>query len=399
MNCWIRKNVLAMVLVALAATGIWSQDKHNLKPQIPTDQIIKQSRAAIQNGFDFLVKSQNSDGSWGSHHPKMAALMNFGFRTGNRGSQDAVRTACTAICAEALLYERELTKSQQRALDLAIEELLTVRKFAYHPGESYNTWGYGYKLGFLVELNDSELGEKYRERIAVAAQSCVDGLLRHQQHGGGWGYYSGVMRDYQTMSFNTAFFGQSLYRGKEMGLSVPEGMVIDVAKAVKRQRNPDGSFVYSSSHEKSAESILANLGSGSRTVSSALALYEMGLYDKEQLKQAIRIFNNGENYLEQGRKLIQPHSAVHKISGYFFFFGYNYASEVATILQDDIDQKRWDRFAWTMLRTQEKYGGWWDTAAADYGDKWGTGFAIRTLQRYVREMERRKNLWQHEKGG
>ena len=42
-----------------------------------------------------------------------------------------------------------------------------------------------------------------------------------------------------------------------------------------------------------------------------------------------------------------------------------------------------------MLRTQEKDGRWWDTAAADYGDKWGTGFAIQSLQRYVSEMEKR----------
>ena len=87
--------------------------------------------------------------------------------------------------------------------------------------------------------------------------------------------------------------------------------------------------------------------------------------------------------------MIQPHSAVHAISGYFFFFGYNYATEVAVLLGEDLPQKRWDRLAWTMLRTQEKNGSWWDTAAADYGDKWGTGFAIQSLQRYLREMERR----------
>ena len=221
MQNWMRKFVLATAIVATCIATSWCQDKHKLRPQIPTDQIIKRSEEAIQHGFDFLVKSQNSDGSWGSHDPKTAALMNFGFRTGNRGSQDAVRTACTAICAEALLFQEKRNESQQRALDLAIEELLKVRKFAYHPGESFNTWGYGYKLGFLVELNESEFGEQYSKRIRPAAQSCVDGLLRHQQHGGGWGYYSGVMRDYQTMSFNTAFFGLSVVSGERNGVKCP----------------------------------------------------------------------------------------------------------------------------------------------------------------------------------
>ena len=193
------------------------------------------------------------------------------------------------------------------------------------------------------------------------------------------------------MSFNTAFIGLTLNRGKQLGLkSIPEGMIIDATDAVKRQKAPDGSFVYSSSHEKRGGSVLLNLGSGSRTVSSALALYELGLYEREDLVKALKVFADGENYLESGRKLIQPHSAVHQISGYFFFFGYNYATEVAEILGDEYPLKRWDRLAWTMLRTQEKNGCWWDTAAADYGDKWGTGFAIMSLQRYVREMKRRK---------
>ena len=300
-----------------------------------------------------------------------------------------MRIACTAICAEALLYQPDLSAKQQQALDKAIEELLKVHKFAFHPGETFNTWGYGYKLGFLVQLNMTDEQGKYRERLLPAAQSCVDGLLRYQQHTGGWGYYAGVQQDFESMSFNTAFFGLSLFRAKEMELSVPEGMVIDAVETVKRQRAPDGSFVYSSNHEKNASGILANLGSGSRTISSALALFEMGIYDKSDLNRAMDIFETGANYLEQGRKLIQPHSAVHAISGYFFFFGYNYATEVAVLLGEDLPQKRWDRLAWTMLRTQEKNGSWWDTAAADYGDKWGTGFAIQSLQRYLREMERR----------
>ena len=326
----------------------------------------------------------------GSHDPKMAMLINFGFQTKNRGSQDAVRTACTAICAEAMLFQEKLTPPQQKAFEAAIEELLKVRKFAYHPGESFNTWGYGYKLGFLVQLQASRLGPKYKDRIRPAAQSCIDGLLKYQQHTGGWGYYAGVMKDFESMSFNTAFFGLSLNRGKQLGLSVPEGMIIDATDNVERQRAPDGTFVYSSNHENRGSSILQNLGSGSRTVSCALALYELGVYEREDLMRAMKIFADGENYLESGRKLIQPHSAVHAISGYFFFFGYNYATEVAEILGDEYPLKRWDRLAWTMLRTQEKNGCWWDTAAADYGDKWGTGFAIMSLQRYLREMKRRE---------
>ncbi len=97
----------------------------------------------------------------------------------------------------------------------------------------------------------------------------------------------------------------------------------------------------------------------------------------------MEVFYEGENYLEDGRKLIQPHTAVHQVSGYFFFYGYHYQAEYLRRMGDRAPVSRWERNAWTMIRTQEDDGCWWDTAAADYGDKWGTGFALMVLDRYL----------------
>ena len=201
------------------------------------------------------------------------------------------------------------------------------------------------------------------------------------------------------MSFNTAFFALSLHRAAKMGLNVPEGLVKDAAKIVERQKVPDGSYVYSSSHRRNTGSMLKNLGAGSRTVSAVLALHELGRVSQPDLARSLEVFDNGENYLESGRKLIVPHSAVHQISGYFFFFGYNYATEVALLLGDDVPQERWDRFAWTMIRTQEKDGCWWDTPAGNYGDKWGTGFALLTLGRFEQETVRRQKAADDKQAG
>ena len=97
--------------VAGAQEGATDQDKkkskdvHNLRPKFPTEELVKQSEEAIQRGFQFLVKTQNKDGSWGSHDPDIPDLADFGFGLKNRGSQDGVRAACTAICAEAFLHQ------------------------------------------------------------------------------------------------------------------------------------------------------------------------------------------------------------------------------------------------------------------------------------------------------
>ena len=71
------------------------------------------------------------------------------------------------------------------------------------------------------------------------------------------------------------------------------------------------------------------------------------------------------------------------MSGYFFFFGYYYAAEVATLLGDQVPRAWWDRHVWQMVRTQEDDGRWWDTASGHYGDKWGTAFALLTILRYL----------------
>ena len=40
-------------------------DIHRLRPQFPTEELILKSEKSIQDGLNFLVKTQNKDGSWG----------------------------------------------------------------------------------------------------------------------------------------------------------------------------------------------------------------------------------------------------------------------------------------------------------------------------------------------
>ncbi len=365
------------------------EDAHQLDPTLSTKQLIERAVEARKDGLDFLVRSQNKDGTWGSHDPQVASLKDFGFQTGNRGSNDGVRLACTAICAHALMETPNRTAEQQAALFKAQEALLDTAKFAYNKGESFNIWGYCYKLDFLTRWLSHDDSKPFRDRIRTAAAICIEGLAKYQQHEGGWGYYASPMGDFDSMSFTTANMIICLKRAEDLGLPVKKGMVDDAARILQLMRVPDGSFVYSSAHRNRPSSMLKKLGAGSRTVVAALALHTVGRFDRDDILTSFAVFKEGENYLEDGRKLIQPHTAVHQISGYFYFYGYNYATELAMLLGKDYPQERWDRLAWTMIRTQEEDGSWWDTAAADYGNKWGTGFALLSLQRYLDTMAQR----------
>ncbi len=392
---------LALVLTAIAggaqepatdaddteAASSQEADPHRLAPPIERDELVARAREARARGFAHLVASQNADGSWGSHDPKVASLKDFGFQLRNRGSQDGVRIACTAICATALLDKGAArSEAEDKVLAKAIAALLGVEKFAYHKGEAFNTWGYGYKLDFLTHFLQTPEGEARREEIEPAAKVCIDGLLRYQQADGGWNYYAGTSKGGESMSFNTANFVIALLRARDLGLDVPKGCAGDAVKLLRRMRTVKGGFIYDARFLLEAQSV-NELSAGSRTVACVLALHDAGVYDLPDLRRGLEVFDEGENYLEDGRKLIQPHTAVHQISGYFFFYGYCYAAELARRLGDEVDPERWDRFAWTMLRTQEEDGCWWDTAAADYGDKWGTGFALQVLGLYLEHVE------------
>lgn len=385
--------LLSVSVVVLSLTGLPAQeaeeteDIHGLRSPYTSEQLVNMAHEARQKGFQYLIETQNPDGSWGSHDPTIPYLKDFGFSMLNLGAQQALTAACTALCAQAYLEMDELTPPQEESFQKAVDFLLRGEKIAFKPGESFNIWGYAYKLDFLGRLLENRRGEGFHEEIKKAAQVCIEGLMKYQLHEGGWGYYASQMHNFESMSFTTAVIVSALNRVRRLGLDVPQAVVNDGAQIVLRQRAGDGSFIYSSSHVGSGGSALMNLGAGSRTVCCALALYETKNYKNEDLELSMRIFDNGENYLESGRKLIQPHAAVHAISGYFFFFGYYYAAEIGMLLEDKVPVSRWNRLGWTMLRTQEENGMWWDTPAASYGDKWGTAFAILTLNRFLAAMQ------------
>ena len=85
------KSLLVLLLFALNSVAVAQEigqndlskpkfrDVHKLRPQISTEQLVAKSEEAIKKGLNFLVKTQNKDGSWGSHDPKIANLLNFGF--------------------------------------------------------------------------------------------------------------------------------------------------------------------------------------------------------------------------------------------------------------------------------------------------------------------------------
>lgn len=355
-------------------------------PKDDPETIAKNAHAAIRRGFDFLRKTQAPDGAWGSHDPVVVDSAQLGFSILAPGSHDGVRTACTAICAKALLDYPGRTKDDDAMLAKAIGHVLKNLKLAYDPGNAFNCWGYAFNLDFLTALNAHEHGKTYREQLESAIPTVVDGLKKMQAAEGGWAYYTSVMMEGSSISFISASILLSLMKAREQGFEVPKGMIEDAGTILKTMRLPNRSYIYGTYLKYNGQHHLEELSSGGRTQVCGLAQHRFdGSVTRADLIDRSKDYFQTIDYVEKiGNKRIIPHrDAPQNISGYFLYYGAYYATEVLTYLGADARQADWTHLAQMILRNQEPEGSWWDTICFDYGDKWGTGFAISCLEQYL----------------
>lgn len=356
------------------------------KPAKPAPVTPARVRAALRRGLDFLCRTQNKDGSWGSHDPVVVDEAQLGFGMLNFGCHDGVRTACTAICAKALLRAPGRTAADEAALRRAVRVLLRSRKLAYDPGNAFNVWGYAFNLDFLTALCRDPFGKPYQKELRAAIPDLVDGLRRMQVAEGGWAYYTSVMLEGSSISFITATVLLGLLEARDQGFEVPEGMIADAGKVLKTMVLPNKNVIYGAYLKYAGGHYLEELGCGGRTQVTGLALHRFdGFYTRDDLSdRSADYFKNVDYVAEIGNKRIIPHrDAPHNISGYFLYYGLYYGAEVMAEPGVEADPARWDKLARIVLDHQEGNGAWWDTICFGYGDKWGTGFALLCLERWL----------------
>jgi len=359
-------------------------------PQTTRLERAYRAHRAMRRGLDFLCRTQSDDGAWGSHDPVVVDSAQLGFGILNPGSHDGVRAACTAIGARAFLFYPHRTNADEAALQKAILYLLQNWKLAYDPGNAFNVWGYGYNLDFLTELYTHPEGKPWRDEIAATIPKVVAGLRKMQVAEGGWAYYTSVMMEGDSISFTTATILLGLLRAHDLGFEVPEGMIEDAGKIIKVQILPDKNFMYGTYLKYSGNHHLEDLSAGGRTQVCGLAvhLFDGSFTRNDLIDRSADYFKNVDYVAVIGNKRIIPHrDAPQNISGYFLYYGCYYAAEVMTFLGASAEPRHWEKLAAMILTRQEEEGSWWDTICFDYGDKWGTGFAVLCLERYLQSLK------------
>jgi len=360
------------------------------RPIAPPGQ--KTIRAAIGRGVAFLVRAQNSNGSWGSSRD-----FGRGILCPVPGGHMAFQTAATALCVSALIEIKPdqpgAAEAQRRGEDWLLENVPKLRLCSL--GVMYNNWAHAYGIQALARmLRARPIDAARREKIRGLIKGQLARLKRYQHLDGGWGYYSWGSMPRRTSApatpFTTATVLVAMHDAQQAGIQPPQNVVNMAVRGLRMQRRPD--FAYPYYHYLARRGVPDTMTkppcSLARSQACNAALY---LWGDEETTQAVMktwinrlVARNG--WLSMARKQRWPHEGYLGIAAYFYYYGHYYAARCIDLLEPGDRPHFQDQLAHVLLPKQEKDGSWWDFPLYNYHQAYGTGFALMSLQRCLRRQ-------------
>jgi len=222
----------------------------------------------IDNGINYLVKTQRADGSW--------------LNSGGYGTYPAAMTALAGLSlmaggstAETGPYSRNVTRAMNYLIRVAKSQndgLIS------GPGsEGRSMYGHGFGMLFLAQCYGTELdrdtGKDLREvldkAVAVTVGSQSD-LGAQSSHAGGWIYTPSGQGDEGSVTVTQL---QALRACRNAGIKVPKSTIDRAVAYLKSCQMGDGGICYSA----------ASRGSSRPAISAAAiaCFYAAGVYDRQ----------------------------------------------------------------------------------------------------------------------
>ena len=381
----------AVLIASLFAGGVaLGEEPVDSRALIPKERVtLAAVDAAITKGVDFLVAKQNPDGSFGSAR----RTKELNIYAPLPGAQDAYLIGTSGLAIAGLVDSHdsrpEVKAAIEKAGKWAFAKLPDLRRA--DATTTYNVWGHAYGLRAISRLYQSAAGDPARQSaLKVLAQQQVDLANRYEYLNGGWGYLH-VFEDLHTQkptgittSFTTASVLLAMHEAREtMGVTLDEKVVTSSLDSIRRQQFPDFTYAYSHSHRLEPQFVI-NRRNGSLGRSQACNATLRAFGDPKITDQVLTTWADNfiefEHWLDHGRKKPVPHESTFLIAGYFYYYGIYYFTVSAQYLPKEKQRELAPRLARIILTRQEKDGCWWDYPLYDYGQSYGTGYALLALK-------------------
>lgn len=380
-GAFLRKSRILVTLCSLLILPAWGQETP------PPEATLERIHASLKSGVDFLIASQNKNGSWGNP----TKTKNLNIYAPLPGAHHAYRAGTSGLALCGLLDANddrpEAKQCITRAAEWTASELPKLRRA--DQTTTYNTWGHAYGMRAMVRLYQREADAEKKANWTRLAQEQVDLVNRYADINGGWGYldlYDNLTTQKPSgipTSFSTATVLLAMDEARvAMGVKLDDAIVTKAITGINMQRTPDFSYVYSFPHRMRPRlDINRPAGSLARSQACNAALRVFGekaISDEVVVTWSDR-FLNREGFLSNVRKRPVPHEGQFKIAGYFYYYGIYYFTESVRLLPEKEQVPYAKRLAAIILQRQEKDGSWWDYPLYDYHQPYGTGYALMAL--------------------
>ena len=375
--------IRVLVVAALLALPVAASSADEGAAKAPPSAV-ERGREAIRTGVDFLVRTQNEDGSWGYH----AQRSPYAIWAPVPGAHRAFKVGSSGLALMAVRRapgrEKALVDARAKGLEYLVKNGRVKRS---HGAEIYAIWGWAYGLQAIARALTDPWPVADEKDARATAMEIVKALMVHQTVDGGFTYFDFRAKAYnpsgQSMSFTTATVLLALNDAKKAGIPVPQPMIERGLRSLILSRTPEGTYVYSFGSRYAPQRLINRPGGSlTRTPGNNLALHRFGrVVDIEEIERGVATLLRKKRFARMALHRPVPHQSWYAVSGYFYLYGYFYAAECTRLLDPKAAVKYRDGLIEEILVTKHPDGSFWDYPLYGYHKPYGTGFALMALAR------------------
>ncbi len=341
---------LLPVLAGVAAVLLLSGGKGSAAPPARDSLIDAGTRQAIERGLRFLVRTQNSDGSWTCD---AGNKVNDEYVVYEKG-RDIHHVGVTAMAVLAFLAAGHAPGRGPHGavVDRAVSFLISrVQPSGFVAADQTRMYSHAFATLALAEVYGMSRAPELREKL----QSAVEFTVKCQNVTGGWRYVPFTVDSDMSVTVCQVV---ALRAAQNVGIKVPQG-TIDRARryviesAVTTEDDQDGpaglgGFKYQPSSTK------YNRSSFALTAAGLCTLFQAGLYDNESLAEYVRTRGISKSPVPRVDWTVDylfrwyPQVARATPRHYYYFYGNYYAAQ-AMYNVGGRDPEVWERW-YDMVR-------------------------------------------------